>query len=652
MIDLLNLSVQFSGEYLFENVNVRINPGDKIALVGSNGSGKSTLLKIISGLLEPESGIVQSQKNIKIGYLPQELISNSERSIFEEVKSSISFVNELDNEESEIHDKLNSAYSLSEEFHDKYIHRLGDINNIKEKFGYYKIDSEIEKILLGLGFKVSDLLRPCDEFSGGWQMRVELAKILANENDLILLDEPTNHLDIDSLQWLLEFLQNFKGAILLVSHDKYFVNNVTTKTLEIFNKEVNFYKGKYDDYLNFKKERDEQLIARYRNQQLKIKSTERFIERFRYKNTKAKQVQSRIKQLEKLEKIELPVEFESNIKIRFPEPPRSTIHPVELENVTKSYGSLEVLKNINFKIERGEKIAFVGPNGAGKTTLARIIAGELSVTSGRIIIGDATRIAYYAQEVADNLDTSLNILESVSEISPDSTESRLRSILGSFLFSGDDVYKKLSILSGGEKSRVALARILLTKANLIVLDEPTNHLDVQSKEILQNALVNYTGSLIIVSHDVDFLRPVIDKVIEIRPMQFKYYYGGIDYYLQKKFEETHTFSEKNKPVEIKVNKKEQKRIEAEIRQKKFSATKELKQRIDFLEKEIEKLEDVKTKLESELLKESVYLNPVKLKDTNQHYTDTKTKLEKAISEWTEKSDELSEIEKSFKENFN
>ncbi len=651
MIDLLNLSVQFSGEYLFEKVNVRINPGDKIALVGSNGSGKSTLLKIIAGLLEPESGIVQSQKKIKIGYLPQELIADSKRSIFEEVKSSISFVTELDSEESEIQSKLNSP-SLSTELHDKLIHRLGDINNIKEKSDYYKIDSEIEKILIGLGFKISDLSRACNEFSGGWQMRVELSKILANENDLILLDEPTNHLDIDSLQWLLEFLQSFKGAILLVSHDKYFVNNVTTKTLEIFNNEVNFYKGKYDDYLIYKMERDEQLISRYRNQQLKIKSTERFIERFRYKNTKAKQVQSRIKQLEKLEKIELPTEFESNIKIRFPEPPRSTIHPVELENLSKSYGNLEVLKNIDFKIERGEKIAFVGPNGAGKTTLARIIAGELSETGGRIVIGDATRVAYYAQEVADNLDTSLNILESVSQMSPDSTESKLRSILGSFLFSGDDVYKKLSILSGGEKSRVALARILLTKANLIVLDEPTNHLDIQSKEILQNALVNYTGSLIIVSHDVDFLRPIIDKVIEIRPMQFKYYYGGIDYYLRKKYEETHTVSEISKPVEIKVNKKEQKRIEAEIRQKKFSATKELKQRIDFLETEIENLESRKAELESELLREAIYTNPEKLKEANQKYADTKTKLEEAISEWTEKSDELSKIEKSFEENSN
>lgn len=646
MIDLLNLSVQFGGEYLFENVNIRINPGDKIALVGSNGTGKSTLLKIIAGKVEPESGIVQAQKNIKIGYLPQELISNSGRSIFEEVKSSISFVNELDKEENEINNKLNSD-SISDELHDKFIHRLGDINNIKEKLGYYKIDSEIEKILLGLGFKVSDLSRPCDEFSGGWQMRVELAKILANENDLILLDEPTNHLDIDSLQWILEFLQSYKGAILLVSHDKYFVNNVTTKTLEIFNYVVSFYKGKYDDYLNYKKERDEQLIAKYKNQQLKIKSTERFIERFRYKNTKAKQVQSRIKQLDKLEKIELPTEFESNIQIRFPDPPRSTIHPVELENLTKSYGSLEVLKDINFKIERGEKIAFVGPNGAGKTTLAKIIAGELSETSGRVKLGDLTRIAYYAQEVADNLDVKLNILESMMEVSPDSTEAKLRSILGSFLFSGDDVYKKISILSGGEKSRVALARILLTKANLIVLDEPTNHLDIQSKEILQNALINYTGSLVIVSHDVDFLRPIIDKVIEIRAKQFKYYYGGIDYYLRKKYDETHYVSENNKQMEVKINKKEQKRIEAEIRQKKFSETKNLKDRIETLENQIDELENKKSEFENDLLNSKIYSNPTKLKEVNQLYNETKQKLERAISEWSEKSDELAKIEKSY-----
>ena len=498
---------------------------------------------------------------------------------------------------------------------------------------------------MGLGFSEKDMTKRAKEFSGGWQMRIELAKILLGGNDLILLDEPTNHLDIDSLQWLIDFLKSFKGALLIVSHDKYFINKVTNKTLEIFNRKISYYSGNYDSYIKFKEERDAQIIAGYKNQQRKIKQTERFIERFRYKNTKAKQVQSRIKQLGKIEIIELP-DSENEIELRFPAPPRSGVVPIDLKNISKSFGSNHVLTNLDLQIERGDKIAFVGPNGAGKTTLSRIIAQKLEADSGELIFGHNTFISYYAQEVANDLDLDKDLIETLQEISKEHTPLQLRSLLGNFLFSDDDVFKKVKVLSGGEKSRVALAKILLTKANLIVLDEPTNHLDIKSKKILQEALIEFDGTLILVSHDVDFMMPIVNKVFELRPGKQKMFPGGIEYYLLKREELIDSPKTEKQPTD-KTNRKDQKRIEAELRKKKSEATKDLKKIVEVLESKIENLEEQKSILEKELADEKIYSNPELAKTKNSDYEKVKLELDNTFSEWTEKSHQLEEIEKQF-----
>jgi ATP-binding cassette, subfamily F, member 3 len=643
MIDLSSLSLQFGGKYLFRDVNYRISYGDKISLVGANGTGKSSLLKIIKGDLLPESGKVLRQKRITIGYLPQEQVTHSGTSLLEEAKSALTDLTELKNLEEEITSLLDT--DLTNDERDELINRLGEIHYNLEHLDYYSAQSRVEKILTGLGFNVSDFARLTSEFSGGWQMRIALAKILIRQNDLLLLDEPTNHLDIDSLEWLIDFLKSFKGALLIVSHDKHFINEVTNRTLEIYIGKFYTYNGSYDDYIKYKTERDEQTLNQIALQQRKIKETERFIERFRYKATKARQVQSRIKQLEKIEQLELP-ESKDNISIRFPEAPQSGVTPVMLKAVSKSYGEKEIFRNVSFEISRKEKIAFVGPNGAGKTTLAKIIAGEISFTGDRIL-GHNSLISYYAQDVADELNPDLDIIESVEGINESLTVGQLRNLLGSFLFSGDDVFKKVGVLSGGEKSRVALARILLQKSNLIVLDEPTNHLDISSKEVLQKALVNYSGSLILVSHDVDFLRPIIGKVVEIRDGHLNIFNGGIDYYLSKKddlVEENNSGKAYSAPD---ISRKDQKRIEADKRQKKFAATKDLISEISKLEKEIGSLEIKLKELTDNFGNPDFYSKGEEVKLKTQEMKEIKILLDEKINKWTSLSEKLTEIENRF-----
>jgi len=644
MIDIINLSIQFGGRFLFEEVNLRIAKNDKIALVGSNGTGKSTFLKLLYGTEQPESGDVQKQRGIKIGFLPQEFISVKGKTVFHEIKSSLSEINQISAREEKITADL-SAKEISEEERIKLLHDLGDLTHRKDEIGFYEIDSRIEKVLTGLGFKEEDFFRKTDEFSGGWQMRIELAKILLSGNDLILLDEPTNHLDIDSLEWVIDFLSDFKGAIVVVSHDKHFVNKITNKTLEIYNAKLNFYNGNYDAYIVYKEERDEHLRAVQRSQQKKIADTTKFIERFRYKSTKARQVQSRIKQLEKIDVVEL-IEEEKKIELKFPEPERSGALPVELIDLCKSYGDNNVLTNLNFQIERGEKIALLGPNGSGKTTLSRIIAGKLDFNGGKINYGHNTTVSYYAQEVTAELNLDNDIIDELADANNDFTIPQLRSLLGSFLFSDDDVFKKIKVLSGGEKSRVALAKILLTKANLIVLDEPTNHLDYSSKAILQKALVDFPGTLIIVSHDIDFLHPIVNKVIYFKEGKTKIYSGGIDYFMVKRKEEE-VVENAVSAADEKASKKDQKRIEAEIRQKKYLVTKDIKKEIESIEHRIEKLETVKSNVEAELTKEEVYSNPDVARLKNQEYDSAKQELDGLYAKWTSLSHELEEIEKSF-----
>jgi len=643
MIDIKNLSVQFTGSYLFENVNLKILPHDRISLVGSNGTGKSTLLKILSGKQQQEDGNVQFKKDLKIGYLPQELNLISNENIFNGVRNSIEFLNKIESEERNINLKLENN-NLSSTEHDLLIEKLGDINHKKEELDYYEIDSKIEKILMGLGFSNSGFNQKISELSGGWQMRIELAKILISNNDILLLDEPTNHLDIDSLQWLVSFLKSYKGAIILVSHDRYFVNNICTKTLEIYSNNVTFYKGNYNDYLNFKLEREERLKQEFADQQKKIKQTEQFIERFRYKASKAKQVQSRVKQLEKIDVIKLS-DSENKIHFNFFDSVKSGVIPLNISNVSKAYDDNLVLKKVNLQVERGEKIALVGPNGAGKTTLAKIISNRIKPSDGNVEHGHNTLISFYAQDVVDNLNIENDIITEIGNSDPENTIGQLRNILGAFLFNGDDVFKKIAVLSGGEKSRVALAKVLLNKANTIILDEPTNHLDYDSKKIVQNALIKFEGTLIIVSHDIDFLKPIVTKVVEVRKQNLKEYYGGIDYYLLKRDEGNDNINSVKFPnsESIKINRKEEKRLEAEKRQKQYSATKKLKVEIKEIEKQIEILENEKVTLEFDLTKEEVYSNHELAKVNKKNYEDVKKQLEKAYSSWTSISEKLEKI---------
>jgi len=645
MIDIQNLSIQFTGENLFENVNLKISRHDKIALVGSNGAGKSTFLKLLYGLEQPESGSIKKQKGIRIGYLPQEIIGFKGNRLFEEVKSSLQDIATLEEREKIVIDALNDI-NLSEDERAELIDELGEIHQRKEELDFYSANSKIEKVLIGLGFSEKDFFRYTDEFSGGWQMRIQMAKILLSENDLILMDEPTNHLDIDSLEWLIDYLQNTSSAIIVVSHDRHFVTSVTTKTLEVYNRQINFYSGNYSQYLLFKEEREKQLISLQKQQEKKIKELEKFIERFRYKATKAKQVQSRIKQLEKIEVVEI-MEEEKKIELHFPEPSTSGIIPVELVNISHSYNDINVLKDINLAIERGDKIAVVGPNGAGKTTLTKIISSRISPTSGKINYGNNTIISYYEQEVADSINPDFDLIDALEDVNSEIPIGRIRTILGSFLFSGDDVFKKIKVLSGGEKSRIALARLLLTKSNFIILDEPTNHLDFNSKEILQKALIEFSGTMMIVSHDIDFLRPIVNKVFELRNNKVKIYLGGIDDYLSKRLDvEKQEIKNQIESTNDK-SRKDQKRLEAELRQKKYKATKELKTELEKIENDIAQLEEEKKKLEILLADPKTFSSPQLAKETNSKYEFTKNELESKYERWTTISQKIEEIEKQF-----
>lgn len=646
MIDLQNISLQFGGKYLFKNVSLRISGGEKLALVGANGTGKSSLFKMLTGSLPPEEGKINKQKRLSIGYLPQDQIIHKGNSLLNEAKSALTTITELQIKEKEILETLNRK-EIAEDESNELVLTLGEIHHRLEELDSYSAEANVEKILSGLGFEKNDFERMTDEFSGGWQMRIALAKILLQQNDILLLDEPTNHLDLDSLQWLIDFLKAYKGTLIIISHDRYFINEVTFRTIEIYLNNISIYNGKYEAYLKFKDERDVQTEHQYVLQQKKMKETEKFIERFRYKASKAKQVQSRIKQLEKIELIELP-DFQESIEFKFPQPPKSGLMNIELNDVSKSYSEKLVLEKINLRIDRGEKIALVGPNGAGKSTLAKIIADEIEFDSGERILGHNAITAYYAQDVAEQLNEELDLLETIFSSAEGMTISQMRSLLGSFLFTGDDVFKKVEVLSGGEKSRLALALILLKKANLLILDEPTNHLDHSSKLVLQNALVKFEGTLILVSHDVEFLKPIANKIIEVRNKSLKIFSGDINYYLSKKeTEKEKIFNENISAATNSTSRKEQKRIEAELRQQKFSATKDLKKQIEKLELQITSKEKVLESIQSELATESFYDNPILVRQRNIDYKNLKEELEKLFSVWENLATKLHYIEREF-----
>lgn len=646
MIDIINLSLQFGGKYLYKDVNFKINAGDKISLVGSNGTGKSSLLKMLNGMLEPEKGDIFKWKNLAVGYLPQENVTHKGLPLLEEALAGVPGLKELQTKEREITELLTDP-ELEELERLGLVEQLGEIQQRLEEIDSYSAEARVEKVLLGLGFSQSDFDKLTDHFSGGWQMRIALAKMLIAENDLLMMDEPTNHLDIDSLEWLTGFLRTYKGALLLVSHDRRFVNAVTNKTLEIFNTDFSVFNGNFDHYLRAKAERDERLEHEFEQQQKRMKEIQSFVDRFRYKASKAKQVQSRVKMLERFDKIDLP-DFEKGIAFRFPEPPKSAQIMYEVKNLTMRFGENLVLDKIDLRIEKGDKLAFVGPNGAGKSTLSKIIASVLTPTSGEKIPGYNTSVAYFSQEQSEVLDPELDVLETIAMEAGDMTLPQIRALAGSFLFTGDDVFKKVGVLSGGEKSRVALSLLLLKKANLLIMDEPTNHLDYNSKLVLQKALMNFSGSLVIVSHDVDFLQPIVNKVVEIRRGSFRVFSGTIDYYLMKRGEEMMERNEvaatsRKQEAEAAANRKDQKRLEAELRNKRYKATKDVNDKIAKIEGEIADLEDQIASIEKEMEAPGFFDDPKAATAKTNQYQQLKSTLEKKMDIWAELQLELEQI---------
>ena len=534
MISLDNLTVSYGGWTLFDNISFLINPKDRIGLVGKNGAGKTTLLRIITGEQQPTSGAVTINGECTIGYLPQTMRVADTTTLVEETAKAFDEVLRLEAEIESLTREIAERTDYESAAYEQLLHRLNDAQDRYHILGGETRDADIEKTLLGLGFKREDFGRATSEFSGGWRMRIELAKLLLRRPSIFLLDEPTNHLDIESIQWLEEYLKNYNGAVLLISHDRAFLDNVTNRTVELSLGKITDYKVPYSKYVVLRAERRAQQLAAYENQQRMIEKTEEFIEKFRYKPTKSNQVQSRIKQLERLERLEVEEEDLATLNIKFPPAPRSGQIVAEINEAGMSFGSKHVFSGANFTIEKGDRIAFVGRNGEGKTTLARMLVGQLTPTEGSIRIGANVNIGYYAQNQDDLMDGEFTVYDTLDRVAVGDIRTRLRDILGAFLFRGEDIDKKVKVLSGGERARLAMARMMLEPRNLLVLDEPTNHMDMRSKDILKNAIMKYDGTVVVVSHDREFLDGMVDKVYEFRDGGVKEYLGGIYYFLEKR----------------------------------------------------------------------------------------------------------------------
>ena len=534
MISIDDLTVSFGGWDLFSHISFLINPRDRIGLVGKNGAGKSTLLKVLIGEQQPTSGAVTRNGECTVGYLPQQMKVADTTSLREETATAFKEVLELEAQIEHLTEQITVRTDYESDGYAELIHRLNDATDRYHMLGGDNREAEIEKTLLGLGFKREDFDRPTREFSGGWRMRIELAKLLLRRPSVFLLDEPTNHLDIESIEWLESYLKEYNGAVVLISHDRAFLDNVTNRTVEISLGKIYDYKASYSRYVELRRERREQMLAAYANQQRMIEKTEEFIERFRYKPTKSNQVQSRIKQLEKLDRIEIEEEDLSALNIKFPPAPRSGRIVAEVREAGKSFGSKFIFGGAEFTIEAGEKVALVGRNGDGKTPLARMLIGQLEPTEGEIRIGHNVHIGYYAQNQDDLMNGDFTVFDTLDRVAVGDIRTRLRDILAAFLFRGEDIDKKVKVLSGGERSRLAMARLMLEPYNLLVLDEPTNHMDMRSKDILKKALQDYNGTLVVVSHDREFLDGLVDKVYEFRDGAVKEYLGGIYEFLEKK----------------------------------------------------------------------------------------------------------------------
>ena len=638
MISIDNITVEFGGNTLFENVSFLIKEKEKIALIGRNGAGKTTLLKLIAGEMSPTRGNISRPKNLTIGYLPQHIKVNDSKTVREETLTAFENIFAIRENIATLTAELNERDDFHTAEYGKLIEELGYQNERLQMFDSDSIEAETEKTLMGLGFRRTDFERRTSEFSGGWRMRIELAKILLRKPDLLLLDEPTNHLDIESINWLESFLKNSKSALLLVSHDKAFVDAVTTRTIEISLGKIYDYKANYSRYLELRAIDRENQIRAYENQQKLIADTQDFINRFRYKPTKAVQVQSRIKMLEKLEPIQIEEVDNSRLNLRFPPPPHSGTISLDIENLTKAYGEHTVLQNIDMQIRRGEKIAFVGKNGEGKTTLVKCIVGDLDFM-GSLRLGHNVKVGYFAQNQAATLDDSKTVFQTVDDIATGDIRTKLRNILGAFMFGGDDIDKRVAVLSGGERSRLAMIKLLLSPVNMLILDEPTNHLDISTKNVLKDAIRQFPSSAIIVSHDRDFLDGLVDKVYEFADKRIIEHIGGIgDFLRAKNFNSLHQIEIKNTDKkDIAPQAVSDSKLQYEQNKERARQIKKQERQIELLESDIADLEKEIARLEAE------FTDGNSSDELSVKYHKTQHLLEQKMYEWEILSEEMEKM---------
>lgn len=641
MISIQNLSVEFNSTALFSGVNFVINKRDKIALVGKNGAGKSTMLKIIAGLQEPTGGVVAAQKDITIGYLPQQMILTDERSVVEEVRTVFGKLDEMKASLARMNTELAERTDYESESYAELIDRISNLSDLVQMEESENGEAELEKTLLGLGFVRSDFDRNTSEFSGGWRMRIELAKLLLMRPDVLLLDEPTNHLDIESIQWLETFLKQKANVVVLVSHDRAFIDNVTNRTLEISCGKVYDYQVNYSKYVVLHQERIEQQMRAYENQQKQIQQTERFIERFRYKATKSVQVQSRIKQLEKIEEIEVDEVDNSRLNLKFPPAPRSGDYPVICEGVAKKYGDHTVFSNVDLTIKRGEKVAFVGKNGEGKSTLVKCIMNEIPY-DGNLKIGHNVKIGYFAQNQASLLDGEITVFDTIDQVAVGDIRTKIRDILGAFMFGGEASDKKVKVLSGGEKTRLAMIRLLLEPVNLLILDEPTNHLDMKTKDVLKQAIADFDGTVIVVSHDRDFLDGLVEKVYEFGGGKVREHLGGIYDFLQHK--QMESLRELEKSVPSKTDNDQIQEPAVSYGKQSYAEKKEFEKQIRKAERLVKDAEAKVSQLEAELkVVEDKLAAGATDNDLFERHGEVSKSLDAAMSEWEDATMELENL---------
>ena len=624
MLNVHNLSVSFQGEYLFEEVAFMLNAGDRVGLIGKNGAGKSTMLKLLSRELKPDSGTIAADKDVRIGFLKQDIDFVKGRTILEEAYQAFGEIKTLEQKLDDIHHQIETRTDYESESYHNLLDMLSDYTHRFDLIGGYLYQGETEKVLLGLGFQRSDFDKLTDSFSGGWRMRIELAKLLLQNNDILLLDEPTNHLDIESIIWLEQFLTTYSGAVVIVSHDKMFLDNVTNRTIEISVGKIYDYPKPYSKFLELRQEIREQQLASQKNQEKKIQQTEKLIEKFRAKASKASMAQSLIKKLDKIDRIEVDEEDNAVMNVRFPVSVTPGKVVLEIDDVSKSYSEKEVLSHVSLLVERGSKIAFVGQNGQGKTTLAKMIIGETNY-QGIIKLGHNVQLGYFAQNQADYLDGELTVLDTMYHAADDTNRMKIRDILGSFLFRGDEVDKKVKVLSGGERNRLALAKMLLSDFNVLVMDEPTNHLDIKSKNVLKKALQQFEGTLIIVSHDRDFLQGLTDKVYEFKNKNIKEYLGDIDFYLEQRAVANFREMEQQKETVSAPTK-------AAANAEKLSFEQQKQQKA--AQNKLNKIENQIAALEEELKQMDVQMGQgVQSNDYYKEYEQKKKMLEELMTEW-------------------